>query len=164
MSRLALPLVAAALALAPATALAQRCSRGAQGVPMAVPLTLGDADFGNTPSPCSDLRVALDARGGAIIDEADFYGYLSGEAVLSANVPITRRFWLSGSVAVPRFRYAPNATLVGSDVGFGASTLGAHVGLYQREGLVVSTWLRALLPTESVREHSVRTGLEPGLP
>lgn len=152
-----------ALSLAPATALAQRCTRGRAGVPMAVPLTLGEADFGNTPSPCGDLRVALDVRGGAIIDTADFYGFLSGEAVFSANVPLTRRVWLSGSLAAPRFRYAPNATLVGTDLGVGASTLGVHVGLLQREGLVVSTWMRILLPTESVWEHSVRTGLEPGV-
>jgi hypothetical protein len=152
-----------ALSLAPTSALAQRCSRGHAGVPMAVPLTLGEADFGNTPSPCSDLRVGLDVRGGAIIDTADFYGFLSGEAVLSANIPVARRVWVSGSLAAPRFRYAPNATLVGTDVGVGASTLGVHVGLFHREGLVVSTWLRVLLPTDSVSQHSVRTGLEPGV-
>ncbi len=151
------------LALAPAEALAQRCSRGAAGVPMAVPLTLGDADFGNTPSPCADLRVGLDVRGGAIIDEPDFYGFVTGEAVLSANVPVSRRVWVSGSFAAPRVRYAPNATLVGTDVGVGASTLAAHVGLHHREGLVVSTWLRARLPTDAPREHSVLTGVEPGV-
>ena len=85
------------LVTAPTLASAQRCTRGRAGVPMPVGITVGAADFGNTPSPCAALRLALDLRATALIDTPDFYGMISGEAVLSANVPVTGRFWLSGA-------------------------------------------------------------------
>lgn len=159
MKRLALSL---ALLLAPALAHAQRCDRGRAGVPTPIPLTLGPSDFGVTPAPCGDPRVSLDLRGSVLIDEPDFYGALGADAVLSGTVPLTRRVWLSGAFTAFRYRFAQNATLLGTDMGLGPSDLGAHVGLVDRADLKVSTYVRVLLPTETPTQHAARTGFEVG--
>lgn len=152
-----------ALTLAPAVSWAQRCSRGRAGVPLPVALTMGPADFGTTPAPCSDPRVGVDLRGAALIDEPDFYGALAAEAVISGTVPITRRLWLTGALTALRYRYVQNATLLATDLGLGPSDLGLHVGLIAQGDLRVSTYVRVLLPTETPTQYALRTGIEAGV-
>lgn len=156
-------LLTLALLAAPSLASAQRCSRGRAGTPMPVGLTIGAADFGNTPSPCADLRIALDLRATALIDTPDFYGMISGETVLSANLPVAGRFWLSGAWSFLRLGFVQNATLIANELAVGAATVGGHVGLIARDNLRVAAYLRVLLPTDSDAHFSARTGLEPGL-
>lgn len=163
MSTLHRTLILAAIVFAPSVASAERCSRGRAGVPLPIALTMGPADFGTTPSPCSDPRISLDLRATALIDTADFYGALGADAVLSGTVPLTSRLWLSGAFTVVRYRYAQNATLIASDMGLGPSDLGLHVGVITRDELRVSTYLRVLLPTETPTQYALRTGFEAGV-
>lgn len=152
-----------ALTLLPAISSAQRCSRGRAGVPLPIALTMGPADFGTTPAPCSDARVGLDLRGAALIDEPDFYGALGAEAVISGTVPLTRRLWLTGALTAVRYRYVQNATLLATDIGLGPSDVGLHVGLIAQDDLRVSTYVRVLLPTETPTQYALRTGIEAGV-
>jgi hypothetical protein len=160
-----LPLALAAFSwlLLPSLATAQRCSRGRAGVLLPIQLTVGVSDFGVTPSTCSDLRIALDVRAGAIIDTADFYGALGGEAVISATLPLGQRIWITAGVTPVRFRFAQNATLVATGLSVGASDVALNVGLLARTDLRLSTYLRVLVPTETGMQYAVRTGIEPGL-
>lgn len=155
-------LLSLALLLAPTVARAQRCDRGRAGVPVPIALGMGPSDFGNTPAPCGDARVALDLRGALLIDTADFYGALGADVALSGTVPVARRVWLSGALTAFRYRYVQNATLLRTDMGLGPTDLGVHVGLLDRSDLRVSTYVRVLLPTESPTEHAARTGVEAG--
>lgn len=155
--------LALALSLSPAVSSAQRCSRGRAGAPLPIALTMGPADFGTTPVPCSDPRVGLDVRGAALIDEPDFYGALGAEAVLSGTVPLTRRLWLTGALTALRYRFVQNATLIATDMGLGPSDVGLHVGIITEERLRVSTYVRVLLPTETPTQYALRSGVEAGV-
>ncbi len=163
MSPIERTIVVASLLLAPSVASAERCSRGRAGAPLPIALTMGPADFGTTPSPCSDARISLDLRATALIDTDDFYGALGADAVISGTVPLTSRLWLSGALTAVRYRYAQNATLVASDMGLGPTDLGFHVGVITRDDLRVSTYLRVLLPTETPTQYALRSGFEAGL-
>ncbi len=160
MRSLALSLALVAL---PVMASAQPCSRGRAGVPMPIALSSGTGDFGTTPSPCSDARVGVDLRASALIDTPDFYGALGGELVLSGTLPLTQRLWLSGSLTAPRFRFAQNATVIGTDLGTGPGDLALHVSLVRDAHLRVSTYVRALLPFDLPTQYALRTGLDAGV-
>lgn len=155
--------LALALCLTPEIASAQRCSRGRAGVPAPIALTVGPADFGTTPAPCSDPRASFDLRASLLIDTPDFYGALGAEGVFSGTVPLVGRLWLSGAFTAVRYRYVQNATLLATDIGLGPSDVGLHVGLFAGDDLRVSTYLRVLLPTESPTQYAARTGFEAGV-
>lgn len=152
-----------ALTLVSSTASAQVCGRGRSWVPRAVPLTLGPADFGLTPTPCGVAYVGADVRAQALIDEPDFYGALGAELVVNGQYPVHRRVWISAAVTALRFRYAQNATLVASDLGLGASDVGVHVGILSGEKFWLSAYGRVLLPTAMNPQYAAVTGFEPGV-
>ena len=151
------------LCLLPGVARAERC--GGQTAPHGAPiaLTLGPADFGATPPTCASTGVALEGRGTALIDTPDFYGALTAEAVLTGSFALGEETWVSGAVNALRYRYVQNASIVGTHLGLGPTTVGLHRVVARGERWRVAPYARLLLPTETGRSFSVLLGAEPGV-
>jgi hypothetical protein len=150
------------LCLLPGVARAEQCKGqpALQGAPIA--LTLGPADFGATPPTCVSTGVALEGRGTALIDTPDFYGALSAEAVLAGSFALGEATWVSAAVNVLRYRFVQNASVVGTHLGVGPTSVGLHRVMLRGERWRVAPYARLLLPTETGRNFSVQLGLEPG--
>jgi hypothetical protein len=150
------------LCLVPGVARAERCQGQAalQGAPIA--LTLGLADFGATPPSCASTGVALEARGSALIDTPDFYGALTAEAVLTGTFALGEATWVSAAVSALRYRFVQNASVVGTELGLGPTSVGLHRVMLRGARWRVAPYGRLLLPTETGRHFSLQLGLEAG--
>ncbi len=128
------------------------------------PLTvgLGEADLGtgHRARPCSEVSLA--ARGGAVIDGADFYGSIAADALLSGSWAVSRRAELFGTFEFVRWQFVQNATLKGTALGLGQLTLGGSWVAFERGRFVLTPYLRALLPTATDAPHSHTVGGELG--
>ena len=139
------------------------CDRGGVGPRMPLGVTLGEADLGMTPSPCGGRVLSLEGRGTALLALDDYYGAIDAGAVISGSYPLNHRLWISGSLAPLQFRYVQNASIIATDLGLGASTLGLHAWVVDGARWRVSVYGRVRLPTETGRQYAATTGIEPGV-
>jgi len=160
-------LVAAFLVVvAPARARAAACGepRGAAGGPLAGGTEA--ADFGAIPETCAGTELALRLRGTALVapDGPDYYGNISAAATLRLRHQLGHggRAWLSFAVDAVTYRYVANAVIVGDGFALGPPTVGVHWALGDWARTAAHGYVRALLPLDTARTASVRTGLELG--
>ncbi len=127
-----------------------------------IALTLGTADFASTPPACAHTAIAADARANILLDTRDFYGAIDGQAIASGAYALDQRTWLSASADVYRFTYVQNASVIATQSGVGPFVVGGHVVVAESDGASLAPFLRVLVPLESVYQHALRPGVEPG--
>ena len=124
------------------------------------------ADFGAIPEACAGTDVGLRLRGAALIasDAPDFFGDIVATSTLRLRHRIGRtgRTWLSLAADILTYRYVVNGNVISDGFAFGPPTLGLHRALGSGEHVAATIYGRALLPLDTARANSVRTGLEVG--
>jgi hypothetical protein len=124
------------------------------------------ADFGAIPEACAGTDVTLRLRGAALIasEAPDFFGDIVATSTLRLRHRVGRsgRTWLSLAADVLTYRYVVNGNVISDGFAFGPPTLGLHHALGDGERLAATIYGRALLPLDTARANSVRTGLELG--
>jgi hypothetical protein len=132
------------------------------GVPVRIPVG-GPADFGVLPEACAATSLALHGRAAILVAEPDYYGSLYAAAALRARVALPGGPWLSLWAPGPEYRFVANATVEGDSGDLSAGTLGLHVPLAATPALVISPYVRLLIPTETVFARATRSGFEHGV-
>ncbi len=153
--------VAALVALSPALAWAQPCAPAAVA---SGPLALGPgpADFGEVAEPCAANQAVARLRGILLVDTPDFYGAISAGVTLGGRYRIRERWWVSGALDMPTWRYTVNAVVASTALDAGPATVAVHRALVTRESFAVAAHVRALVPVDTARRFGLRTGAELG--
>lgn len=124
------------------------------------------ADFGAIPEACAATDVTLRLRATALIAPSapDWRGIIAATGTLRLRHGIGRsgRTWLSLAADVLTYRYVVNGNVISDGLAFGPPTVGLHRALGDGEHVASAIYGRVLLPLDSARESSVRTGLELG--
>jgi hypothetical protein len=116
------------------------------------PIVIGllPGDLGAGRRACPRTEISLGARAGAIIDVPNFYGNLSLDAMLQASITLGRRGELFATLPFINWQFAQNASLKGTRLAFGATSIGGSWLAYDRKGLAIAPFARAVLPTDGV--------------
>ncbi len=128
--------------------------------PVSIGAYVGELGAGRRACPRSEMQLGI--RGGAIIDTKNFYGALALDVTLSTSFAIKGRGEFFSTLVLGRYVYAQNASLKGSTLGLGPTSVGGSVMAYSRDGMVVSSFVRLVLPTDSEARTPV-FGAELGL-
>jgi hypothetical protein len=118
------------------------------------------ADFGQARRACARNEVGLGMRAGAVIDSANFYGALDGEALLFGSARVAPSLELFGTAELLRYQYVQNATLTGTSATLGQVTVGAAYLAWETERLTVTPMVRLMLPTALLHRNTRTVGLE----
>jgi hypothetical protein len=129
------------------------------------PVTVGffDVDFatGRRATPRTELGLGL--VGAATIDTPDFYGAISGGAVLYGSYALSSQpMEIFGQLQVLKVQYVQNASLKGLGYGLGQGSVGATYALVRTDTLTVSPSMRLMLPTDTGMPDVRTVGLEAG--
>lgn len=128
-----------------------------------VPVSFFDVDFatGRRATPRSEMGLGI--VGGAIIDTPDFYGALSGGAVLYGSYALSSQpLEVFGQLQILKVQYVQNASLKAIGYGLGQGSVGATYALVRSSGLTVSPSMRLMLPTDTGMPDVRTVGLEAG--
>lgn len=145
---------------APAGGCAGVMDRGLFDGPVALGFFSADYATGRRACPRSELGVGFLA--GATVDTPDFYGALSGGALLYGSYAVLQPLELFGSLEAVKVAYVQNASLKGTSFYLGQATVGATYQVYRQGGLVVSPSARLMLPTDFSMPDVRTVGLELG--
>lgn len=129
------------------------------------PVAIGffDADFATGRRACARTEVGLGLLGGAIIDTPDFYGAISGGALVYGSYALSGSpLEVFGALEVVKVSYVQNASLKGTSVSIGQATLGATYALLRIGGLTVAPSMRLMLPTNGLTPDVRTVGVELG--
>jgi len=129
------------------------------------PVAIGflGADYATGRRACARTEVGLGLLGGAIIDTADFYGALSGGAVLYGSYALAGPpVEIFGTLELVKVQYVQNASLKGTSVSLGQATVGATYALLRMDRLTLAPSVRLTLPTDSSTPDVLDLGLELG--
>jgi len=129
------------------------------------PVAVGffDADFAVGRRARPRTEVGLGVLGGATIDTPDFYGALSGGALLYGSYALpSQPMEVFASLEVVKFQYVQNASLKGTSTSLGQGSLGAAYVLLHAGGLTVAPSMRLMLPTDTSMPDVRTVGLEVG--
>jgi hypothetical protein len=107
-------------------------------------------DLGAGRRACPRTEIAIGARASAIIDVPNFYGNLGLEAMVQASIVLGKRGELFATLPFVNWQFAQNASLKGTRLTFGATSLGGSWLAYDRKGLAVAPYARLLLPTDGL--------------
>lgn len=107
-------------------------------------------DLGAGRRACPRTEVAIGARALAILDVPNFYGNLGIDALLQASIGLGKRGELFVSVPFLTWQFAQNATLKGTQLGFGASSFGGSVLAFDNGSVAIAPYARWLLPTDGL--------------
>jgi hypothetical protein len=128
-----------------------------------VPVGFFDVDFATGRRAIPRTEVGLGLGGGAIIDTPDFYGALSGGAVLYGSYALASQpLEVFGQLQVFKVQYVQNASLKGTGYGLGQGSVGATYVLMRSATLTVSPSMRLMLPTDTSMPDVRTVGLEAG--
>jgi hypothetical protein len=129
------------------------------------PVELGTlpGELGQLPMPCVTTELGLDSSAALLVATEDFYGSIQAGAMLAGSFALGSRTWLSFSLPGLDYRWVANATIEAGAADLGAGTLGWHMGWPLGPNTAVSSYLRLLLPTETVYRHATRHGFEHGV-
>src|SRR4051812_44716213 len=129
------------------------------------PVTVGyfDADFATARRAVPRTELGLGLVGTASIDTSDFYGAISGGAVLYGSyalpsVPLE----VFGQLQVLKVQYVQNASLKGLGYSLGQGSVGATYVVLRSGGLTVAPSMRLMLPTDTSMPNVRTVGLEAG--
>jgi hypothetical protein len=149
------------LASAPAAEVKSDASPGMSDGPVAVGFF--DADFATGRRARPRTEVGLGLLGGATIDTPDFYGAISGGAVLYGSYALpSQPMEVFASLQVVKVQYVQNASLKGISTSLGQGSLGATYALVHMGGLVVTPSMRLMLPTDTSMPDVRTVGIEAG--
>jgi hypothetical protein len=152
--------------LASSAARAAACAEPREAATGPLPGGTDAADFGAIPEACAATDLTLRARATALVASSmpDFYGFIgaTGTLRLRHRIGRTGRLWLTLAADIVTFRYVVNAVVISDGLAFGPPTLGLHRALGDGEHVAASIYGRVLLPLDTARANSVRTGFELG--
>lgn len=138
-------MIAALLALA--TAVAGPCADTRTGLPAGPVLApLRDGALGHARAACTRSEVAVGVDGRAIVDLANFYGYLPGALTVDGQAQVAKDFSLFARLEAVRLDLAL-ASFTSTGLGLGHTRLGAAWGKDVGEHLAVGAHVSAVLPT-----------------
>src|SRR6185295_11087702 len=159
---LALGLMVGLLSAAPGVAeVKSEASPGLFDGPVAVGFF--DADFATGRRARPRTEIGLGVLGGATIDTPDFYGAISGGALLYGSYAVpSQPMEVFASLEVVKFQYVQNASLKGTSTSLGQGSLGATYVLLHSGGVVVAPSMRLMLPTDTSMPDVRTVGLEVG--
>lgn len=128
------------------------------------PVSIGffSADYATGRRACARSEVGLGILGGAAIDTADFYGALSGGALLYGSYALSPALEVFGALEAVKLQYVQNASLKGTSVAMGQATLGATWAALRQGALVVAPSARLMLPTDFSMPNVRTVGVELG--
>ena len=140
------------------------CSGVAGGALFDGPISVGffSADFGTARRACPRSEVGLGLLAGAAIDTPDFYGSLSGGALLYGSYALSPALEVFGALEAVKVQYVQNASLKGTSVALGQATVGATYVLLRQGGLLLAPSGRVMLPTDFSMPNVRTVGLELG--
>jgi hypothetical protein len=148
-------------ASAPAAEVKSEASPGLFEGPVAVGFF--DADFATGRRARARTEIGLGILGGAIIDTPDFYGALSGGALLYGSYALpSQPMEVFASLEVVKYQYVQNASLKGTSMSLGQASLGATYALLRAGGVTVAPSMRLMLPTDTSMPNVRTVGLEVG--
>jgi hypothetical protein len=156
---IALAVIAAGLSL-PTTARAL-CEKGRSPADPAR-IGPGPAGLGSLPEVCPATEIALQGDAALLVATDEFYGSIGAAGAIRGRYALDRRVWVSAWLPGPEFRYVANATVDASSLDLGASSLGIHASLPFTVRSRFAPFARALVPTETVYQHSTRYGFDHG--
>jgi len=128
------------------------------------PVALGffSADFGTARRACPRSEVGLGLLAGATIDNPDFYGTLSGGALLYGSYTLSPALEVFGALEAVKLQYVQNASLKGTTAALGQATVGASYTLLRQGRWLVAPSGRVMLPTDFSMPNVRTVGLELG--
>ena len=126
-------------------------------------LVFGPGSLGSVPETCPSTETGVQAFGSALVAVQDFYGYVNGGLGANLRYAFSDRDWMSLQFVPFEYRFSANATIEASKSGMGAGALGYHRQFTLSRTLLISPYVRVLIPTESVYENSVRYGFDHGI-
>src|SRR3954464_15616400 len=112
------------------------------------PVAVGffDADFATGRRACARTEMGLGLLGTASIDTPDFYGALSGGALLYGSFALpSAPLEVFASLEVVKVQYVQNASLKGTSFSLGQASLGATYALLRSGGLTLAPSMRLML-------------------
>ncbi len=145
-----------------ATAHAGRCRRAFHTPRAPVAITIGPANFGAASTVCAYSSFALDAGGVIDLQLSDFYGAVAAEVHVSGSYALSDNVWFAGSFNALRAGFVQNASIVTQFASTGQSTLSVHGVLGRSDRTQSAVYARVLLPTSSLSQYSLSTGIELG--
>lgn len=128
------------------------------------PIALGlyEADTVTGRRACPRSEIGLGTRAGAVVDTADFYGAIALDGWLFGSYAHSSRLELFGTFEAVHYQYVQNATIKGAVTSVGQLTAGAAYLTLSNPGLLITTTVRAMLPTAMYTPNVRTLGLEAG--
>src|SRR5207237_445002 len=112
---------------------------------------------------CARTEMGVGLLATASIDTPDFYGVLSGGALLYGSYALpSAPLEVFGSLEVLKITYAQNASLKGLGTSLGQASVGATYALLHAGGLTLAPSMRLMLPTDTSMPDVRLVGLEAG--
>ena len=125
------------------------------------------ADYGAIPEACGGTDLGMRLRGSALVASGnpDFFGAVIATSTLRLRQRIGRSSWtwLSLAADLLTYRYVVNGPVASHGFAFGPPTLALHRALGDWPLTAATGYARVLLPLDTARVSSVRTGFELGL-
>ncbi|MFE8597446.1 hypothetical protein [Archangium violaceum] len=155
----------AVLLLLPATARAEGgCEQWLSPALAEGPITFGflSADVATGRRACPRTEVGFGVQGGAIIETENFYGAVTGAALLSGSYAVRPDLEVFATLEATRFQFVQNATLTGTTLHLGQLTVGGTWVALTQGSFVLAPSARLQLPTSFASPRTRTLGAEVG--
>ena len=123
-----------------------------------VALGFGEVDVATGRRVCPRTELSFGGRAGAVVDTADFYGFIGAGALVSGSWALGDGREVFATVALVDYQWNQNAVIVASRLGLGQTTAGMTWIVAQGESWATATTVRLMLPTSTLMNVRVLGG------